>query len=300
MHCRLSVHAVVLVLTALVVLVVSGAGVWHPWDTDVSRAHRVALGMLMYTQDYQGVFPKSNKLGLQRYWGILYDEEHSDQAWPQVAQPYMGDWVAFRAVEDLYSWEYHLTMLPKGCSHLSGSYPQWVLETCWAFHSHVGYNYNWLAPLVGNCEHAEFRPVSIHSIPQWRTKILFVSSAYWRDKFGHPACAGRWIIDAPAGPADLSCSWGGWRCWPQDGVYDLERPSCVQADAFGFAYHWFGPHRLFVVTHLDGHVSLQRVERLAAGSDPATHTVTDWNRFQWGWMTSVAPGEETTPRGGGR
>jgi hypothetical protein len=276
---------------ALAVLLGAQLGRGDPAERDCQTNNKqVALAMIMYANDYNDRFPMPNYRGLTHpEWGNLQGED-PDLPWPRLTYPYSKSGDVYRCPADPLGDSIEAYVLdPRTGGPLPDEADTYVRRAAWGFRTNRGYNHVWLAPEVIETGKPVVHPLRQTDAGTPAATILFLDSAWSRDRDGKPVGGGRFIVDAPLRhtarvwgklPASKEGP-GGWLCYVY-GQGDPNSEYCKSNEqAYGYVYPFHKDGTGVVTAFLDGHVKTVTMRELLAGTDPAKQTITDPRDCLW-------------------
>ena len=270
----LVVIAIIAILAAILFPVFAQARAKARQTSSLSNEKQLALGILMYVQDYDEMLPPY----LYAPPGIdifAYGNPDVTFTWPEMIQPYLKNWDLFRCPAD---GQANLTQYLNNWGYPANS-PEKVINYARGTCSNYGYNYVYLAPIHGAAPDWRSEPVSLGAVGSPASTVLLTNSTTWAASGTPPECrgvGGGWMSnDPPSWDFSGTATWnGGWR---------LDNVSC-KWDRFGGMY----PRHTgsVLIAWGDGHVKAARPADLLAGvvhdfSDPPTGIVVDRNLYLW-------------------
>ncbi len=243
----------------------------------LSNMNQGGKAIFLYSSDNgdRCVPPTSHGL-CDSFVGSWTSESDHDMAWPEIVQRYAKDWQFFRCPSDLAATDSEMSKAPRDEQPIPQDQTA-KRHWAWAFRSHMGLNYSWLAYTFKRDKfNARFG-----AIPSQAKTILLVDSVWKRQTDGTPYGGGSWAVDAPASEDFLDCTRAGWRCWTV-GPGDPDSQECrAMSGAFGYAYPWHTSHQVFNTAFIDGHVKSLKLADLLAGTDPKARILTDEEACLW-------------------
>jgi len=260
----LVVIAIIAILAAILFPVFAQAREKARQTACTSNFKQNGLAINMYLQDYDeklppfmtGPEPASTGAGFAYDWRI-------DFTWPQMIMPYQKNWGIHRCPSDPFAND-DVSRLNMGVpSGVTG--PQ--LEYAIGLNTDSGYNYQFLAPMIG--DRAESQGQNLAAVGKPSKCYMLLDSIWDMASCDKPKGGGNWFVEAPS-PWDSGTNWwfGGW-------VID----NCASWLKYGAT--WPRHTNSVVVTFVDGHVKAQRIGDLIRGVNPRTFEVFDREAYGW-------------------
>lgn len=276
----LVVIAIIAILAAILFPVFAQAREKARQTSCLSNFKQGALGIMMYTQDYDEnmVMADSGGIGLPG-WGF----GRPDYVWPELVQPYIKNWQIFRCPSDPNANDRTLSVDPVSNAALTPSSPNYYYA--WGERADMGINYVFLTPwVVLPNGYVGSQPTPIAAINQPAGTILFIDTIWDRDaNSGLPLGGGNWTVEAPctkdsAGNVLTPTYFQGYGGW----VPNTTGAAPYSWLEFGGAYPRH--NKMFNVAFTDGHVKSMSVGASTAGCDvKALHggPAFDGNAYLW-------------------
>ncbi|MCW3100343.1 MAG: prepilin-type N-terminal cleavage/methylation domain [Chthonomonadaceae bacterium] len=260
----LVVIAIIAILAAILFPVFAQAREKARQTSCLSNFKQGALGIMMYTQDYDEtmVMADSGGIGLPG-WGF----GRPDYVWPELIQPYIKNWQIFRCPSDPNNKDTDLSHDPNTDAPITSSNPNYYYA--WGERADMGINYVFLTPWIYNptTQYVGSQPTSIAAIGQPAGTILFIDTIWDRDSnSGAPRGGGNWTVEAPCtkdsnGVALTPTYFSGYGGW----VPNTTGKAPYSWLEFGGA--WPRHTKMFNVAFTDGHVKSMSVGATTAGCD---------------------------------
>jgi len=262
----LVVIAIIAILAAILFPVFAQAREKARQTSCLSNFKQAALGIMMYTQDYDEmmVMADSGGIGLPG-WGF----GRPDYVWPELVQPYVKNWQIFRCPSDPHARDSDLSHDPNTDKLIGPSDPNYYYA--WGERSDAGINYvfltPWIVKLVPGGTYVGSQPTSIAAINQPAGTMMFLDTIWDRDTgTGAPLGGGNWTVEAPCtkdsnGVALTPTGFQGYGGW----VPNTTGTAPYSWLEFGGAFPRHS--KMFNTAFCDGHVKSQTLGQLTAGCD---------------------------------
>jgi prepilin-type N-terminal cleavage/methylation domain-containing protein len=152
----------------------------------ISRFSQTAQATHIYLNDYDDVFMPVN------YQPGRESDPHTDRTWVQMMLPYTGSFKTFRCPADHATIDQTIATFDPDLvpGDLSARY-----YTA-SMHVNLGYNFQYLAPVVREGQSWLAEPKEISSLPDPNSMLLFVDST-WDVVNKAPSGGGSWLVSPP-------------------------------------------------------------------------------------------------------
>jgi len=280
----LVVVAIVGVLCAILFPVFSAARGAVKGAVCLSNLHQLTGGAQLYSEDYD------DKFMLVNHQPAGDANSRNDRTWVQLVLPYVHSFALFHCPSDQADRPkpeatFDQDLVP------GDTYSQYYTAS---LHTDYGYNYQNLAPIVGN----QAGPMDQGEIAAWVSKpkshsdvrtpsstLMFVDSVWSRTPSGNPVGGGNWLVVPPCrfytrGIDSFTGSLGN-----RVPVYTTSVGWSIEEsapDVYGNAWPWHGNH--MNVAFVDGSVRSMTPESLEAGCNVAPSwqgAIADPDAYLW-------------------
>jgi prepilin-type N-terminal cleavage/methylation domain-containing protein/prepilin-type processing-associated H-X9-DG protein len=256
----LVVIAIIAILAAILFPVFAQAREKARATSCLSNFKQVALGHLMYVQDYDEKFAPfmwgPGDGGFSYNWETCF-------TWPQMVFPYVKNWGIFRCPSDGNANDAQSLADMGYPSNAVGRQKEYAVGLT----VDTGYNYMHLAPMLGDA--AQSQGKNLGNVTKAANCYMFLDSVWDFAGCDIPKGGGNWFVEAPSFWYSGTAWWfGGWTI-----------DDCNNYMHYGgtFPRHTSSVNAAFV----DGHCKSQRVGDMLAGVNPRTYEVFDRQAFNW-------------------
>jgi hypothetical protein len=240
-------------------------------------------GLLLYCAANDDSLPPVDQYGFTPAWGNPTGSAGPDLPWPYLLQPYVGSYDVLICPNDPVR---NHSLDPRSDGAPSATWRAVGLSRVpEAFHTNLGFNYQWLSNASGSDPNAlAWHIVRLSQVGSRANTIAFVDTAFGRNAAGGPVGGGSFYIDAPLNPPNFvgnkpGLGENGWVCYTfGHGV--MTSPYCqTHVSAFGKGHAWHPAGQAFMAAFLDMHVRAMTAAQLVHGWDINGNV--NYNTFLW-------------------
>jgi len=244
----------------------------------ISNLHQLTAGAQLYSEDYDDRFMLVNHQPAENA------NSRNDRTWVQLVLPYVHSFGLFHCPADTMDRPkpeatFDQDLVP------GDTYSQYYTAS---LHTDYGYNYQNLAPIVGNANGVAAwtsKPKALSDVRTPSSTLLFVDSVWSRTSAGSPIGGGNWLEVPPCRyyTTKVDSFTGGFG--DQVPVFTTSVGWSTEASApevYGNAWPWHGDH--MNVAFVDGSVRSLTPQSLEAGCSVApgwTGAIGDPSAYLW-------------------
>jgi prepilin-type N-terminal cleavage/methylation domain-containing protein/prepilin-type processing-associated H-X9-DG protein len=255
----LVVIAIIAILAAILFPVFAQAREKARTISCTSNYKQGTTAILMYVQDHDETMPPLMSSTAPTFVTYTWQQ---DMVWPQMTQPYTKNWQIHRCPTDPFARD-SVSFANMG---VRATDPQQAKDYAIGINTDLGYNHVYLSPMNAQAKNIG---VGLAAIGKPASTLMLGDSIWDMGGCDRPIGGGNWFIDPPsAWYSDASYWFGGWKI-----------DTCT--DWMKYGGMWPRHTNALNVAFVDGHVKVQRIGQIIAGSDPRARSVSDRDQYIW-------------------